>query len=72
MLDNVVMNVKCVNCRKVYEIKVPADQYLNWQHGLNAYDAFPQLSRNEVELISGGTCNDCVDNMIDDFVMEVD
>jgi len=64
-LDCTVITV-CPFCGKAHEILVNEDDYLDWQDGKMAQDAFPYLSANDREMLISGICPKCWDEMFGD------
>lgn len=50
-------------CGHENEVEVNHMDYLDWQNGELAQDAFPYLSANEREMLISGCCPRCWDKM---------
>jgi len=53
----------CPFCGLIHEVEVNEIDYLDWQDGTLAQDAFPYLDANEREMLISGICPDCWDKM---------
>ena len=53
----------CPFCGRENEVEVNHMDYLDWQNGELAQDAFPYLSANEREMLISGCCPRCRDKM---------
>lgn len=53
----------CPFCGRENEVEVNHMDYLDWQNGELAQDAFPYLSANEREMLISGCCQRCWDKM---------
>jgi hypothetical protein len=53
----------CPFCGHANEVEVNEMDYLDWQDGVLAQDAFPYLSANEREMLISGICPTCWDGM---------
>lgn len=53
----------CPFCGKAHEVEVNEMDYLDWQDGMHAQDAFPYLSAEDREMLISGICPDCWDGM---------
>ena len=51
--------VSCPFCGKAHEVEVNESDYLDWQDGMLAQDAFPYLSADEREMLISGICPTC-------------
>ena len=56
----------CPFCGRGNEVEVNEMDYLDWQDGASAQDAFPYLSASERELLITGICPTCWDSTFDD------
>ena len=54
---------QCPFCDRGNEIEVNEMDYLDWDDGMKAQDAFPYLSTNEREMLITGICPTCWDRM---------
>lgn len=70
---------RCPFCGHANEVEVNEIDYLDWQDGTLAQDAFPYLSANEREMLISGICPTCWDGMFgneydhfEDFIEEDD
>lgn len=59
--------VKCPFCGRESEVMVKIDEYLAYEEGALAQDAFPNLSKEEREMIISGICIKCQKNIFKDF-----
>ena len=59
--------VKCPFCGRESEVMVKIDEYLAYEEGAMAQDAFPNLSAEEREMIISGICIKCQKNIFKDF-----
>lgn len=59
--------VKCPICGRESEVMVKIDEYLAYEEGALAQDAFPNLLAEERELIISGICIKCQKNIFKDF-----
>lgn len=50
---------QCPFCGRGNEVEVNEIDYLDWQDGMMAQDAFPYLSADEREMLISGICGDC-------------
>ena len=53
----------CPLCGKAHEVEVNEMDYLDWQDGMPAQDAFPYLSAEDRELLISGICPTCWDSV---------
>ena len=53
----------CPFCGKAHEIAVNEMDYLDWQDGKLAQDAFPYLSASDREMLISGICSSCWSGM---------
>ena len=53
----------CPFCGREHAVEVNHMDYLDWQNGELAQDAFPYLSANEREMLISGCCPRCWNNM---------
>lgn len=65
-LHEVCVVTRCPFCGKGHEIEVNEIDYLDWQDGEHAQNAFSYLSANEREMLISGICPDCWDKMFGD------
>ena len=54
---------QCPFCGHAHEVEVNEMDYLDWQDGVLAQDAFPYLSADERELLISGIDSKCWDEM---------
>ena len=54
---------KCPFCGHANFVEVNKNDYLDWQDGELAQNAFPYLSADEREMLISGICNQCWDEM---------
>ena len=64
-LHEVCVVTRCPFCGKGHEIEVNEMDYLDWQDGEHAQNAFPYLSANEREMLISGICPNCWDKMFE-------
>lgn len=57
---------QCPFCGHGNEVEVNESDYLDWQDGKMAQDAFPYLSANEREMLISGICPTCWNKMFRD------
>ena len=53
----------CPFCGRANEVEVNEMDYLDWQDGKLAQDAFPYLSASDREMLISGICSSCWDGM---------
>lgn len=53
----------CPFCGHANEVEVNEADYLDWQDGKLAQDAFPYLSTDEREMLISGICHQCWNKM---------
>lgn len=53
----------CPFCGKAHEIEVNEMDYLDWEDGTLAQEAFPYLDADEREMLISGICSDCWNGM---------
>ena len=58
----IIVDTVCPFCGSCHCVKVEEIDYLDWQEGKNAQDAFPYLSADERELLISGICKECWDS----------
>jgi len=63
------ISTECHVCGKVFVSPLfQYDQYVRWQNGAHAQDAFPEWSPSDRELfLISGTCGKCFDEMMGGF-----
>lgn len=61
--EQVEVITKCMSCKELTTIKVPRDQFFDWQGGKLIQLAMPQLSSYQRELLISGTCPSCCEKM---------
>ena len=54
---------RCPFCGRANEVEVNEMDYLDWDDGKLAQDAFPYLSASEREMLISGICPTCWDTM---------
>lgn len=54
---------QCPFCGRGNEVEVNETDYLDWDDGKMAQDAFPYLSADEREMLISGCCPQCWDKM---------
>ena len=62
ILDCTVVT-RCPFCGRANEVEVNEMDYLDWQDGKLAQDAFPYLSASDREMLISGICSSCWDGM---------
>lgn len=62
----VTVVTRCPFCGRASEVEVNEMDYLDWQDGALAQDAFPYLSASEREMLISGICDSCWDGMFGD------
>ena len=62
ILDCTVVT-RCPFCGRANEVEVNEMDYLDWQDGKLAQDAFPYLSASDREMLISGICPTCWDGM---------
>jgi len=62
---NAVVTTVCPFCGKAHDVLVNEIDYLDWQDGKLAQDAFPYLSADEREMLISGICPTCWDGMFE-------
>ena len=60
---NAVVTTVCPFCGKAHDVLVNEIDYLDWQDGKLAQDAFPYLSADEREMLISGICPNCWNSM---------
>lgn len=60
MNDNIIIiSIACPFCGKAHEVEVFEGDYLDWQKGKLAQDAFPYLDATQREELISGLCPEC-------------
>jgi len=54
---------QCPFCGHAHEVEVNEADYLDWQDGVLAQDAFPYLSADEREMLISGIDSECWEKM---------
>lgn len=62
-LHEVCVITRCPFCGKAHEIEVNEIDYLDWEDGMLAQNAFPYLDANKREMLISGICPDCWNGM---------
>lgn len=62
-MDTITLITTCPFCGHENEILVYEDDYLAWQAGELAQNAFPYLSADDREMLISGICPKCWDDM---------
>jgi hypothetical protein len=55
----VIVVTQCPFCGKAHEVLVNEEDYLDWEDGELAQNAFPYLSADEREMLISGICPSC-------------
>jgi len=65
MTDNkkTTLNIRCIECNKVFYINVYKKDIELYKKGVLAQSAFPYLTINERELIISNMCGSCFDKI---------
>lgn len=58
-LEEICVVTYCPFCGEAHEVYVNEADYLDWQDGELAQNAFPYLSADERELLISGICSTC-------------
>ena len=61
--ETTTLGTRCPICGKEANITVAMADFVAWQGGKNAQDAFPYLSAEERESLISGICPQCWENM---------
>ena len=59
------ITTRCPFCGETHEIAVNENDYLDWQDGKLAQNAFPYLDADEREMLISGICPTCWDGMFE-------
>lgn len=62
-LHEVCVITRCPFCGRGNEVEVNEIDYLDWDDGMLAQEAFPYLSAGEREMLVSGICPDCWNKM---------
>lgn len=54
---------RCPFCGRGNKVEVNEIDYLDWDNGMHAQDAFPYLSAEEREMLISGICPTCWEKM---------
>lgn len=57
------LEIKCIECKKVYKVTVPDDGFYKWQDGVKIQHAMPSLSADDRELLMSHMCGSCFDKL---------
>lgn len=60
MREDIIIANQCPLCGRVHEVAVDFMDFMDWQDGKLAQDAFPYLSAEEREQLISGFCPDCI------------
>lgn len=55
----IIVSIVCPFCGKAHEVEVFEGDYLDWQDGKLAQDAFPYLDATQREELISGLCPEC-------------
>jgi hypothetical protein len=58
-LGTVGISTSCPFCGVKNLVRVPQEQYDNWNSGMLIQNAMPNMSADDRELLMTGICNDC-------------
>ena len=58
-----ILTPRCMVCGDNTLMTVDAERYVAWKDGMLIQDAFPELSRDQAELIKTGTHGECWNKM---------
>lgn len=56
---NVIVEIQCVSCRKIVEVKAPIAGLKARENGALIQNAFPYMSASEREMFISQICDDC-------------
>ena len=59
LMRDIKVEMNCVFCGRVHSVAVAEVDYINWQYGELAQNAFPYLSATEREQLISHTCPQC-------------
>lgn len=57
------LEVKCIECKKIYKVTVPDRGFVKWQNGMHIQDAMPEVSVDDRELLMSHMCGTCFDKI---------
>lgn len=57
------LEVKCIECKKVYKVTVPDEGFYRWVGGEKIQHALPSLSADDRELLMSHMCGKCFDKL---------
>lgn len=60
--DRILIGVHCTQCGTGHEFTVTAPNYFRWRNGELVQNAFPEIPREDRELLVSGTCGECFNN----------
>jgi hypothetical protein len=63
---NASIAYQCGCCRQVQQVRVNANDWLDWQEGKLIQEAMPYLNADQREIMISGTCGACFDAMFAD------
>lgn len=58
------LEVKCIECKKVYTVSVCAEGFYKWQDGTRIQDVMPNVPEDDRELLMSHMCGKCFDKLI--------
>ena len=61
--DSVFVGRHCPICGEYHEVEVSESDFVAWQCGEHAQNAFPYLTANEREILISGICSKCWTDM---------
>ena len=57
--SEVLSVISCKMCKKEYDIQLPLAGYFAWTFGAAVQDAFPDMPKEQRELLISQTCESC-------------
>jgi len=58
-MEKVRIETRCPFCGQTHEVEVYEADYMAWEFGATAQEAFPYLSADDRELLISGICSEC-------------
>ena len=62
----------CLMCKKLYTMEVSEEGFDMWVGGAHVQDAFPELSKDDRELLISGICGPCFDKLFEEDEEDVE